>query len=168
MEAAVTAMITPAVLISGAGTLLLSTSNRLGRCTDRVRNITQRFKVLTSEAGRQEPLAREEKRMIIAQLPRLSRRTRYLQRAMQSLYLAVTFLVLDSVWLGVSTTLQQSNSLMPVLLAIAGASSLAYGALLLSFEASLSAIATREEMRFLELLGMHYAELYKDENETLS
>jgi len=37
------AMITPAVLISASGTLVLSTGNRLGRIVDRVR-------VLTAEA----------------------------------------------------------------------------------------------------------------------
>lgn len=158
-------MITPAVLISGAGTLLLSTSNRLGRSTDRVRHVTARFKVLVSAEGQKEPLAREEKRMIISQLPRLSRRTRYLQRAMRSLYLSVALLVLDSIWLGVTTMLGHQSNLMPVLLAIVGASCLAYGALLLSFEATLSAITTREEMRFLELLGMYYAGLYQNEEE---
>ena len=34
------AMITPAVLISACGTLILSTSNRLSRSTDRVRSLT--------------------------------------------------------------------------------------------------------------------------------
>lgn len=158
-------MITPAVLISGAGTLLLSTSNRLGRATDRVRSATARFKVLVGEAGRQEPLAREEKRMIISQLPRLSRRTRYLQRAMRSLYLAVAFFVTDSIWLGLATTFNLQAGVVAAILAISGAAALAYAALLLSFEASLSAITTREEMRFLELMGMYYAELYKDEDE---
>lgn len=64
-----TAMITPAVLISGAGTLLMSTSSRLGRVTDRVRHLTARFKVLVSDEGRAEALARDEKRLIVKQLP---------------------------------------------------------------------------------------------------
>ena len=88
-----TAMITPAVLISGAGTLLLSTSNRLGRSTDRVRTLTARFKLLMGPQGQSEPLAAEEKRLILEQLPRLTRRTRYLHRAMQAFYLSVALLV---------------------------------------------------------------------------
>jgi Protein of unknown function (DUF2721) len=163
------AMITPAVLISGAGTLLLSTSNRLGRATDRVRALTARFKVLVTEEGRLEPLAREEKKLILSQLPRLSRRTRFIQRAMQSLYLAVALLVLSSIWIGGSALLGSSNQdgtfvqrLGPVLLAIAGAGALAYGAVLLSIESTLSAATTREEMRFLERLGGHYAGLLED------
>ena len=37
------AMITPAVLISGAGTLIMSTSTRVGRATDRVRALCERL-----------------------------------------------------------------------------------------------------------------------------
>ncbi|MBL0332872.1 MAG: DUF2721 domain-containing protein [Chlorobi bacterium] len=33
-----TSMLTPAILISACGTLILSTSSRLGRVVDRVRN----------------------------------------------------------------------------------------------------------------------------------
>ena len=108
MDAAITilsAMITPAVLISGAGTLLMSTSSRLGRATDRVRMLTARFKVLVTPEGQREALAKQEKRMILGQLPRLSRRTRFLQRAMQSLYLAVSLLVLSSIWIGAASLL---------------------------------------------------------------
>ena len=40
------AMITPAVLISACGALILSTSVRLGRVVDRVRALADRFEVL--------------------------------------------------------------------------------------------------------------------------
>ena len=157
-----TAMITPAVLISGAGTLLMSTSSRLGRVTDRVRQLTARFKVLVTEDGRQEGLAREEKRLIVKQLPRLARRSRIIVRAMTALYLAVALLVLTSILIGGSALLGQDAGLLPVMIAIAGSGSLAYGALLLSFETRLSASTTREEMKFLVSLGEHYAGLYDE------
>ncbi|GAA5513456.1 hypothetical protein Dcar01_02191 [Deinococcus carri] len=155
-----TAMITPAVLISGAGTLLMSTSTRLGRATDRVRHLTARFKVLVSEEGRQEALARQEKQMIIRQLPRLTRRSRMLQRAMTSLYLAVALLVLTSILIGASSLLERPPGPAPVILALLGAAALAYAALLLSYETRLSARTTQEEMGFLVQIGQHYAELY--------
>jgi hypothetical protein len=41
--AVLTAMITPAVLISACGALILSTSTRLGRVVDRVRMLIERF-----------------------------------------------------------------------------------------------------------------------------
>ncbi|BDP41093.1 hypothetical protein DAETH_10620 [Deinococcus aetherius] len=162
------AMITPAVLISGAGTLLMSTSTRLGRATDRVRQLTARFKVLVSENGQQEPLAREEKRMIIRQLPRLARRTRIIQRAMTALYVAVALLVLTSILIGSGALFGAAFGPAPVILAILGAASLAYGALLLSFETRLSARTTQEEMHFLVNLGQHYATLYSDEPEKVA
>ena len=162
-----TAMITPAVLISGAGTLLMSTSTRLGRTTDRVRSLTARFKVLVSESGQQEPLAREEKQMIVRQLPRLTRRTRYLQRAMRAFYVAVALLVGTSLLIGLGELSGLATGAAPVLLALLGAGSLAYGALLLSFEATLSAATTREEMGFLVRLGEHYATLYQDETDRI-
>lgn len=159
---ALTAMITPAVLISGAGTLLLSTSTRLGRSTDRVRSLTARFKDLVGEEGQREPLAREEKQMIVRQLPRLTRRTRYLQRALRAFYVAVALLVGTSLLIGLGELSGLATGAAPLLLALLGAGSLAYGALLLSFEATLSAATTREEMRFLQRLGEHYATLYQD------
>ncbi|WP_034384842.1 DUF2721 domain-containing protein [Deinococcus sp. YIM 77859] len=157
------AMITPAVLISGAGTLLMSTSTRLGRATDRVRQLTARFKELVGEEGQRSPLAREEKRMIMRQLPRLTRRTRIIQRAMTAFYLAVALLVLTSLVIGASALLGSAPGPAPVLLAILGATALAYGALLLSFETRLSARTTQEEMAFLVQLGEHYAGLYGGE-----
>lgn len=155
-----TAMITPAVLIGGGSTLLMSTSTRLGRTTDRVRQLTARFKVLVSPEGQQEALAREEKRMIMRQLPRLARRTRIIQGAMTALYLAVALLVLTSLLIGAGALVGESFGPTPVILALLGAASLAYAALLLSFETRLSARTTQEEMRFLVELGQHYARLY--------
>ncbi|GGM07620.1 DUF2721 domain-containing protein [Deinococcus aerophilus] len=157
-----TAMITPAVLISGAGTLLMSTSTRVGRATDRVRHLTARFRFLVSPEGQQEPRAREEKRLIVRQLPRLARRTRLLVRAMTALYVAVALLVLTSILIGGSSLLGEAAGLLPVVVAVLGSASLAFAALLLSFETRLSARTTREEMGFLVGLGEHYAALYDD------
>lgn len=161
--AVLSAMITPAVLISGAGTLLMSTSSRVGRVTDRVRQLTARFEALTGEEGRQRPLAREEKRLIVRQLPRLARRSRLLVRAMTALYVAVALLVLTSILIGVGALLGQDAGPGPVALAILGAGALAFGALTLSYEVRLSARTTGEEMQFLVGLGQHYAALYADD-----
>ncbi len=43
-----TAMITPAVLISACGTMILSTSTRLGRVVDRVRALSDRLEELAN------------------------------------------------------------------------------------------------------------------------
>ena len=47
------AMITPALLISAAGTLSLSTANRLGRVVDRVRALTDMAEA--NARGRRKP-----------------------------------------------------------------------------------------------------------------
>src|SRR5438270_13284973 len=90
--AVLTAMITPAVLISACGALILSTSTRLGRSTDRVRTLTRRFKELVTPEGQLEPLAREEKQLIIAQLPKITRRVRLIQRSLTAFYASVGLL----------------------------------------------------------------------------
>jgi hypothetical protein len=47
--AVLTAMITPAVLISASGTMILSTSTRLGRVVDRVRSLSDRLRELANK-----------------------------------------------------------------------------------------------------------------------
>ncbi|MGY2892710.1 DUF2721 domain-containing protein [Deinococcus sp. UYEF24] len=157
------AMITPAVLISGCGALILSTSARLGRSTDRVRTLTRRFKELVTPEGQREPLAREEKQLIIAQVPKLTRRVRLIQRSLTAFYASVGLLVLSSVVTGGSALLGIDAAAWPVVLAIAGAAFLLYASLQLTVEAQLSSQITREEMRFLEGLGRHYSGLYLNE-----
>src|SRR5258706_7810793 len=88
------AMITPAVLISAGGTLVLSTSNRLSRVVDRVR-------VLSADAERLAPhvpdaevtAARAAKHGLIgSQLRDLSQRALWLRSAIASLYIAIALL----------------------------------------------------------------------------
>jgi Protein of unknown function (DUF2721) len=154
------AMITPAVLISACGALILSTSTRLGRSTDRVRSLTRRFKELVTPDGQREPLAREEKALIISQLPKITRRVALIQRSLTAFYASVGLFVLSSVVTGGSALLGLDPSVLPVVLAIVGAATLLYASLQLTVEAQLSYQITREEMRFLERLGRHYGSLY--------
>jgi Protein of unknown function (DUF2721) len=162
------AMITPAVLISACGALILSTSSRLGRSTDRVRSLTRRFKELVTADGQQEPLARDEKQLIIAQLPKITRRVGLIQRSLTAFYASVGLFVLSSVVTGSSALLGLNAAIVPVLLAIVGAGFLLYASLQLTVEAQLSYQITREEMRFLERLGQHYGSLYLSEAPALS
>jgi hypothetical protein len=78
------AMITPAVLISAAGTLVLSTSNRLSRVTDRIRALAAEAEHLpyVPEHSDISVQTREVKRQIIAdQLVWLSKRLLLLRTA---------------------------------------------------------------------------------------
>src|SRR5512144_1161247 len=83
-----TAMITPAVLISASGTMILSTSTRLGRVVDRVRSLSDRLRELTATFDQPEYFE-EETAMFYHQLDKLTRRSLLLQRALTTFYLAV-------------------------------------------------------------------------------
>ena len=68
-----TAMITPAVLISACGTLILSTSQRLGRVVTRVRELSSQLEEL-SKPHSKEGLFLKRLHVIFDQLGRQSRR----------------------------------------------------------------------------------------------
>src|SRR6266404_4557830 len=83
-----TAMITPAVLISASGTMILSSSTRLGRVVDRVRSLSDRFQQL-ADSGSTAEFFEEQRAMLYDQLDKLTSRSRLLQRALTTFYLAV-------------------------------------------------------------------------------
>ena len=86
--AMLTAMITPAVLISACGALIFSTSTRLGRVIDRVRVLSDRFQELVAHPEKDEMF--EERRVLIfTQLDRQTSRARLIQRAMTAYYTAL-------------------------------------------------------------------------------
>ena len=91
------AMITPAVLMSAAGTLALATSNRLGRVVDRIRALSEAAEALTTAVP--SPLAEEKRALIAALLNVLSRRMQLLQTAVSLLYIAIGIYVATSITL---------------------------------------------------------------------
>jgi hypothetical protein len=156
--AVLTAMITPAVLILASGTLLASTSTRLGRVVDRVRVLSESFDHL--EAGTQSaPYVQEHRAHIFTQLDKLTSRARLLQYSMTALYLAVSSFVATSVAIGLLAfvTLSPYSAHVPVLLALGGMAFLFVGSILLIFEARLAIFAVRQEMDFLWQRGQHLA-----------
>ncbi|MGH7497093.1 MAG: DUF2721 domain-containing protein [bacterium] len=137
------AMITPAVLISASGTLVLSTSNRLSRVVDRVR-------VLALEAERlQGEDERSRQQLIVEQLSILTSRVLILRTAMTALYAAIGLLVMTSIVVGTIAALQWRYSWIPVVSGLCGACALLYGSLLLLREARLAVGSTLQEMSFI-------------------
>src|SRR5829696_9243964 len=99
--AVLTAMITPAVLISACGALILSTSTRLGRVVDRVRALIQSFEeMMNTQAVEGVELFEERRAVIFNQLDKLTTRTRLLQKSMRVFYLALGVFVATSVAIG--------------------------------------------------------------------
>jgi Protein of unknown function (DUF2721) len=146
--AVLTAMITPAVLISACGSMILSTSSRLGRVVDRVRALSDKLDEL---AARSIDQTKERQTIIFAQLDKLTSRARILQRAMVTFYLATGMFVATSVAIGVVAFVpnQPRYNLVPVIVGLIGACFLFYGSMLLIFEARLALSTIHAEMDFI-------------------
>lgn len=141
------AMITPAVLISASGTLVLSTSNRLTRVVDRVRVLAEEAEGLRNGESSEVVEARRE--LIVEQIPILSSRVRLLRQALEALYAAIGLLVTTSIAVGIVAALGGAHGWVPVISGLAGASALLWGSLLLVREARLAIGSTLREMDFL-------------------
>ena len=148
-------MITPAVLISACGALILSTSTRLGRVTDRVRLLIDRFEeMMRSQHDEGLEMFEERRAATFDQLDRLTTRSRLLQRSMTVFYLALGVFVATSVAIGLVAAVGQAiYSWVPVVLGLVGSCGLFYGSLLLVFEARLAQAALNAEMDFIWKLG---------------
>lgn len=143
-----TAMITPAVLISASGTLILSTSTRLGRVVDRVRILSDRVRQLSASDDHPE-FFEEERAMVYDQLDKLTSRSRLLQRALTAFYLAVGIFVATSVAIGGWAFFHARAAWIPVVMGLIGACFLFYGSMLAVFEARLALSTTHAEMDFV-------------------
>ena len=146
------AMITPAVLISASGVLVLSTSNRVSRTVDRVRSLAaevERLQAFSPGNSTPNQLNPSKRKYVAEQLAQLSRRALLLRSAMTALYSAIGLLVGTSILVGVVALLQWQYSSLPVVVGFAGACALLYGSLLLIREARLALLTTVEEVAFV-------------------
>jgi len=153
------AMITPALLISASGTLVLSTSNRLSRVIDRVRSLSRDAEQLqastsagpTAEYPRAEHL--HDKRMLITrQVTSAAQRAIILRSALGAFYTAIGFLVAASITIGVLTWLHLLMTWPVIALALVGASILLWGSLLLVREGRIAIGSTLDEMQYIRNL----------------
>jgi hypothetical protein len=145
--AVLTAMITPAVLISACGSMILSTSSRLGRVVDRVRMLSDRFESMPNQKG---DSSKERQTLIFQQLDKLTSRARILQRCMVTFYLSLGMFVATSVAIGiVPFSGNPRYNMIPVGLGILGACFLFYGSVLLILEARLALSTIHTEMDFI-------------------
>ncbi len=151
--AVLTAMITPSVLISACGAMILSTSTRLGRVVDRVRSLSDSFEELVA-SGEELTLLEERRALIFDQLDKLTSRARLLQRSMTSFYGALGIFVSTSVAIGLVAALgRDGTGWIPVVLGLLGSCFLFYGSVLLIFEARLALSTINAEMDFITRLG---------------
>lgn len=144
------AMITPALLISAGGTLVLSTSNRLSRVVERVRILARDAEHL-APTDLSEPLQRK-RALIVNQLRGLARRALILRSALAALYTAIGFLVATSIGVGLLTLFPHANVWPAIGLALLGAVALLWGSVLLVREGRLAIQSTLEEMSYVQAL----------------
>jgi Protein of unknown function (DUF2721) len=146
--AVLTAMITPAVLISACGSMILSTSVRLGRVVDRVRVLSERWEMSSKEAMTEA--IKDRQAVIFEQLDKLTSRARLLQRSMVCFYLSLGMFVATSVAIGIIAILGSPRyNVVAVILGMIGACFLFYGSMLLIFEARLALSTIHMEMDFI-------------------
>lgn len=143
-----TAMITPALLISATGSLVLSTSTRLGRVIDRVRELERRLQeLIVAEDKNEIPLYDKRLEVIVGLLDKVTSRSRILQRAMVAFYYGLGFFILTSVTIAIAGILSIYRWL-PIPVGVVGIMFLFYGSLLMLREARMATMTINAEMDF--------------------
>jgi threonine/homoserine/homoserine lactone efflux protein len=143
-----TAMITPALLISATGSLVLSTSTRLGRVVDRVRHLEDRLSALIYAENKADvPLYDKRVEVIVDLLDKVTSRSRILQRAMAAFYYGLGFFVLTSVTIAVAG-LFDIYRWLPIPVGVVGIMFLFYGSILMLRETRMATATVNAEMDF--------------------
>jgi hypothetical protein len=142
------AMITPAVLILASGSLILTTSNRLTRVVDRVREMAKEVEALEENVETTEHLD-EKRALLFAQLERSTRRSRILQKSMTRLYVALATFVATSVAIGIVSLFGIHFAWIPLALGFIGAGLMFSASVHLIFESRLALQTTYAEMDYI-------------------
>jgi len=143
-----TAMVTPTLLISATGSLVLSTSTRLGRVVDRVRDLEKRLgEMIYVEDKSEVPLYDKRIEVIVDLLDKVTSRSRILQRAMAAFYYGLGFFILTSVTIAVAG-LFNIYRWLPIPVGIVGIMFLFYGSLLMLRETWMATATIKTEMDF--------------------
>jgi hypothetical protein len=143
-----TAMVTPALLISATGSLVLSTSTRLGRVVDRVRWLEERLSSLISVTDKATiPLYERRVEVVVDLLDKVTSRSRILQRALAALYYGLSLFILCSVTIAVAARYTQFR-FVPIPVGVVGILFLLYSAVLMLRETRMATATVNAEMDF--------------------
>jgi hypothetical protein len=147
------AMLTPAVLISACGSLVISTSNRLSRVVDRFRQLAHDAEPLEEGADAPSsapPLAPLDarRRQAREQFDLLARRAILLRAALTRLYVAIGLLVATSLGVALLLLAGADVAWLPVSTALVGGGALFHASWLLIREARLAVDANLNEIDF--------------------
>lgn len=152
------AMITPAILISACGALIFSTSTRLARIVDRVRTLSHELEELFT--GHVTDFTEERRIEYERQLAVHARRGHLIQRSLTSFYVSLGLLTAATVSISIVALAHQAMWL-PSALGIAGTLALFYGSMLLLAETRLALGSVTSEMQFV----LRLRDLYREHSE---
>jgi uncharacterized membrane protein YcjF (UPF0283 family) len=150
-----TAMFTPAVLISACGTLIFSTSTRLARVVDRVRELIRAIEQFSSDENVDFPEERHNE--VDRQIAIHARRVRLIQRSLTSFYVSLSLFVAATVAIGLVAVFGRA-AWLPNTLGIVGTVFLFYGCVTLIAETRLALRSVKSEMEFTLTLRAKYQE----------
>ncbi len=143
-----TAMVTPALLISATGSLVLSTSTRLGRVVDRVRQLEIRLSELIYADNKDDvPLYDKRVEVIVDLLDKVTSRSRILQRALATFYYGIGMFTLTSVTIAVAAFFN-TYRWVPIPVGIVGIMFLFWGSILMLRETRMATATINAEMDF--------------------
>jgi hypothetical protein len=147
------AMITPAVMILATSSLILTTTNRLVRIVDRVREMLPEFEAL----ARSEHPDESKMAMLFDELGRATVRARLGQQALAQLYLGLGAFLATSIALGIVTFAHLDAGWMPLLFGAIGVLLLFSASILLIFESRFALASAYAEMDYIRRISSHLA-----------
>jgi len=141
----VTAMIAPALFLTATGSLLISTSSRIGRIVDRIRAL-----VILCESGQLEQLdfVEHRRKHAVDSLRHLQWRSNRATVAVTMLYLAFSAFAATSMMIALNSITEHSLDALPVLCAVAGVGLLLVACVNLVLEARSSLRGNDREVSF--------------------
>lgn len=142
--AVVSAMITPAILILAAGSLVSSTLVRLGRVVDQTRGLISLGEELVRQ-GKRDALDR-----ILERIERQVRRAELARHALWGYYIAIAFFLLSSVMLALNQVFHGLINWVGPALTLVGGLVLMIATASLVIEVGLSAGALRQEVDYFK------------------
>lgn len=140
------AMFTPAVLVSACGSLILTTSQRLSRSIDRQREVAKQLHRHRKHQIAPDPA---EHTHLTMQLSFAARRAHLLQQAMTALHLTLGIFIASIFSIGVFELVNSSAAWIIALLSVLGATLLLYASVLLIRESRLAVSDVAEETAYL-------------------
>lgn len=142
------AMITPAVLLSACSSLIIATTGRLNRAVDRTRELSRQFRELDCN----DESVQHERHVLFMQLDYSTTRSRLLQRALAVLYYCVGAFVATSVAIA-AVTIGGHGFALPIAVGVGGSSLLLYASLVLVRESRIEVVALEAEMDYVWALA---------------